>query len=89
MAEIPAARALPEPGNLYVQADVEGCLETVVAAGRLLAENHLLRGHTPESFERLAETWQERTAKMKDVSALFSHEEGEIVAEFVARLVEE
>ncbi len=89
LADGPAARALPEPGNLYVQVDVEGCLEKVVAAGRLLAENHLLRGHTPESFERQAEAWQERTAKMKDVSALFSHEQGEIVAEFVAHLVEE
>ena len=69
------------PGNLYVRVRPSACAETVYDTGAVLAENGLLKGHTPESWRSAMAPWLERTARTDELAVLLKHEAGEIGAE--------
>ncbi|MDP7638634.1 MAG: hypothetical protein QGG73_02810 [Candidatus Hydrogenedentes bacterium] len=73
----PASQSeLPDPGNVYFSIRPGLCLDPIVEAGRLLAENDLLRGHTPESFEKTVKEWENKTAPVEELTALLAISDG-------------
>lgn len=66
----------PGTGNLYLSVQPLPCVKALARAGELLAENSLLKGHTPESFEKTAARWMEKAAKIQKLTVLLGFEEG-------------
>ena len=61
---------LPEPGNLYISIDPVACVRRINEAGRLLAENGLLKNFTVASFEELAAERLAKAARIERIWAL-------------------
>ncbi len=68
-------------GNLYIRIRPFQCVEAIADVGRLLAENHLLRGHTQESFEELANRWLASAGRIEEVTAVARVESGGVSME--------
>jgi len=73
---------LTAPGNLYLCVRPHPCVQAVYDAGMLLAENGLLKDHTPETFEDAMAPWLERSALVDTISVLLAHEAGEVAGVF-------
>ena len=58
---------LPKNGNLYLEANPEDCIRALAEAGSILAENGLLRDHTPESYADALNAWRKRAATVARV----------------------
>lgn len=69
---------LPGEGNLYIRVRPYPCVEKIVEAGRLLAEQNLLRGHTLESYAATTGEWLASAASIEQVSALVAVEKDEL-----------
>lgn len=74
-------RAARKPGNLYVRLNPQAFVEQCVEAGRLLAEDGLLRGYTVESFEDRAARWQRAAAAVESTWGIARAENGTLTAE--------
>lgn len=72
---------LPGTNNVYLRIQPNSALETVAAAGRVLAEDGLLEGHTPESFERQVAEWHEQFKTIESVEAVVRTADGLVVLE--------
>lgn len=73
---------LPDPGNIYVCLRPLPCVEAIVETGALLAENGLLKGHSPESFHNKAVQWMEKAATIREITLLAGLKEGQLEGEF-------
>ncbi len=69
---------LPGEGNLYIHVRPHPCVEMIVQAGRLLVEQSLLRGHTPESYDATTGEWLASAASIEHVSTLVAVERDEL-----------
>lgn len=79
----PPAQVVPKPANLFVRIRPAPCCAEIVAAGRLLAEQHFLKGYSRESFEEAAAAWQAKAALVHEVTGTFSVEKDAITGELV------
>jgi len=77
----PESRPLNKPGNLFVRFRPKRCWETLVEVGRLLAEQHLLKGYDSDSFNALAAEWDKKCAPVREVSVLLWVEDAALVGE--------
>jgi hypothetical protein len=70
-------RAIDKPANVYLRVDPSACVRLLVQAGRDLAASGLLRGQTPESFEKDAAVWRERAEALESVegTAVITHQQ--------------
>lgn len=68
--------APPRDANIFLRMDPAACIQMLVRAGRELAESGMLRGSTPESFEKDAAQWTERANALEYVegSAVVTNE---------------
>lgn len=67
-----------EEGNLFVRIFPGPVVDAVTEVGMLLAENGMLAGHTPATFERQALAWKETATKVAEASGIAAHQNGEI-----------
>ncbi|MBN2309348.1 MAG: hypothetical protein JXR94_10275 [Candidatus Hydrogenedentes bacterium] len=74
----PEPAAIPGPGNLYVCIRPYACVERIAEAGRLLAKENLIRGHTFDSFDAMACQWLACAAGIDQVRAIAAVDGGEI-----------
>ncbi|MFP4500215.1 MAG: hypothetical protein ACLFTT_04370 [Candidatus Hydrogenedentota bacterium] len=72
------ADTLAEPGNLYLRLVPKPAMEPIVAAGAQLAENGFLRGYDRAEFLADAEQWLSLGGKMREITALAGHQNGDI-----------
>ncbi len=63
---------LDRPGNLYVRARPLACTRLVVQTGRDLAHDGLVRGYTPDAYDRASAQWLETAAVLAFVEGLAS-----------------
>lgn len=74
-------RAAQKPGNLYVRLNPKAFVAQCVEAGRLLAEDGLLRGYTTETFDDRAAGWQRAAAAVESTWGIARAESGTLTAE--------
>ena len=74
-------RATTKPGNLYVRLNPQAFVEQCVEAGRLLAEDGLLRGYSTETFDDRAARWQRAAAAVESTWGIARAESGTVTAE--------
>lgn len=73
---------LPDTGNIYVCIKPMACVDAVAGTGALLAENGLLKGHSPQSFERKVLEWQEKAARIREITGFATLGDGQLEGEF-------
>ncbi|HIJ64313.1 MAG TPA: hypothetical protein HPP77_00060 [Candidatus Hydrogenedentes bacterium] len=78
-----------ENGNLFVRIRPGDCAEAVAAIGRTLAENHLLRGHSIESFSAYAAERVAQARQIREISLHAYHKNGTITATFKLSMTDE
>jgi hypothetical protein len=71
------------PGNLHVSAKPQACLDAVLGLGRLLADNHLLKGYTAESLDKAAAPWLQAASTVQEISALAAYNQGAVTVEII------
>ena len=71
--------ALDEPGNVYVRVHPREATAAVAKAGEVLAEAHLLKGYTLESFKKTAAQWQADISEVEEVTGMAACDGGEVV----------
>lgn len=81
----PSGAASAQQGNLYLCVRPPECVDAIVQVGRLLAENNLLRGYTPQSFEERASQWKAGVERVGEITALAKVENG--VVSFESKVV--
>ncbi len=80
-----AGSLLDREGNLYLRAEPAPLVEALSDVGRQLAEAHMLRGYTPESFGADTEEWLRRARVIEHMDLLAAAEDGAIVAELTVQ----
>jgi hypothetical protein len=81
----PREEKLPQPANVWIRMQPRPCLEAVVNAARLLAENDLLKDYSPETLQDLAAPWLGSASVVQEIAGFAAYDKGRITAE--ARLV--
>lgn len=74
-------RPTTKPGNLYLRLNPQAFVEQCVEAGRLLAEDGLLRGYSTETFDDQAARWQRAAAAVESTWGIARAESGTVTAE--------
>ena len=78
MLAAPPAATLETKGNLYLCVRPKPAAQAVVDMGRELAEFHLIRGETAESFLKTVQPWLDSAGRIKELSLLAACENGEL-----------
>lgn len=81
MLAAPPAATLETKGNLYVCVRPKPAAQAIVDMGKELAEAHLMRGQTTESFLKTAQPWLDSAGRVKELSLLAACENGELRAD--------
>ncbi len=81
MAAAPPAATLETKGNLYLCVRPKPAAQAIVDIGRELAEYHLVRGQTAESFLKTAQPYLDSAGRVKELSLLAACDKGEVRAE--------
>jgi hypothetical protein len=81
MLAAPPAGTLESKGNLYLCVRPGPAAQAVVDMGRELAEFHLVRGQTAESFLAAARPWLDSAGRVEELSLLAACENGELRAD--------
>ncbi len=74
-------RPAKKTGNLYLRLNPQAFVEQCVEAGRLLAEDGLLRGYNTETFDDRAARWQRAAAAVESTWGIARAESGTVTAE--------
>ena len=72
---------LERQGNLFLRLEPVPLVEVIVETGRQLVEADMLDGHTPASFNALAEDWLDRAREADHAELLLAREGREILVE--------
>ena len=78
LANPPKEDKLPQKGNVYVRIAPHATIEAVAGLAQLLAENHFLKGYSPEQVQQFFGPWLTDLAKIRDVTANLAIRNGEI-----------
>ncbi len=81
MAAAPPAANLETKGNLYLCVRPKPAVQAVTDMGRELAQYHLMRGYTAESFVQAAQPYLDNAGRVKELSLLAACENGELRAD--------
>jgi hypothetical protein len=81
MATAPPASTLETKGNLYLCVRPKPAVQAIVDMGRELAEFHLMRGQTADSFAKTAQPYLDSAGRVKELSLLAACENGELRAD--------
>ena len=76
-----AADAVPGPANFYLSLDPQACARAFVQTGSLLTQNGLLKGHTPESFQKASGDWMRKANLSELFTALVRVQDGVVEGE--------
>ena len=78
---LPPAATLENKGNLYLCVRPGPAAQAIVDMGKELAEFHLIRGQSAESFVKTAQPWLDSAVRLKEFSLLAACENGELRAD--------
>jgi hypothetical protein len=78
---LPPAATLENKGNLYLCVRPGPAAQAIVDMGKELAEFHLIRGQSAESFVKTAQPWLDSAGRLKEFSLLAACENGELRAD--------
>ncbi len=81
MTAAPPAANLETKGNLYLCVRPKPAVQAVVDMGKELAQFHLMRGQTVESFLKTAQPYLDSAGHVKELSLLAACENGELRAD--------
>ncbi|MCX5757032.1 MAG: hypothetical protein NTU83_00695 [Candidatus Hydrogenedentes bacterium] len=84
LANPPKEDKLPQRGNVYVRIAPHATIEAVAGLAQLLAENHFLKGYSPEQVQQFFSSWLKDLAKIRDVTANLDIHNGEITLDLAA-----
>lgn len=82
LTEAPAVGALEEAGNLYLRVEPGPAMDMIMKGLNTLADNGLVRDHTPVSLQQAAEPYEALADKIDEVRALAAVEGEAIRADF-------
>jgi len=81
IARQPVTQQLGVKGNLYFECAPQACAQAAFAVGRPLARLNGIKGYTPESYEELAQQWEQKTEGLQKVAVLAGYEQGQVKGE--------
>lgn len=73
--------SLPGSNNAYLRIQPNRVIDTLATAGGVLAENALLEGHTPESFEQQVSDWRQQVGTIDSIEAVLRTSDEAVVIE--------